>query len=207
MAMTSLRKRLRRLAKDAAPQKTHARCGSGSVQSISAVHDVIAIVEQQRAQTPEPVNTCMANVLLSAFLRFETTDCDTHADTHADLDEPVVVTCMCCYHWVSRRQYSEFVRMPLQNLFWYVKSLDFRKRRNYDARIMHRMARAVCAPGPPANYYATLFSPAELAVLREAAAGPVTEFHNVLARHYYAANGEPLFLPNADVTDAVRSAV
>ena len=68
------------------------------------------------------------------------------------------------------------------------------------------MARAICTTGVPSNYYATLFTPAELETLNQAATGAVTKFHNVLARHYYAVNSKPLFLPDAHITDAVRSA-
>lgn len=192
-------------------------CGASDFRNRRSLflRDVAAIVASQHKRFPEPVNTCMSNVLAAAGLRFEDVHGVAADEAHGaagdacpgdEHTEPVVVSCMCCYHWVCRRQFHDFVRMPLQNIYWYVKSLDFHKRRNYDARIMHRLARAVSAPTTPVNFYSTLFSAAELAVLREAADGPVTEFHAVLARHYYANNGQPIFLPDAQITDAVRSA-
>lgn len=165
------------------------------------MQDVCKLLEeQQRSGAAEPVNTCMTNIIKHAAENYVQQE---------DGSEPLVNTCMCCYHWVARRQAHRFVRFPLQNLFWYTKTLDLNKRRNYDARILHRLATALISPQGSAclqNYYATLFFEEELALFKAVAEAPVAELHLLFARHYYAQNGESLFLPDARITDAVRSA-
>lgn len=167
------------------------------------LEDVLNLVLNQHAKgIVEPVNTAMRNILSVPAPH------SPRAEGDGAEQERVVNTCMCCFHWVNKRQYNEFVRFPMQNLFWYTKSFSLLKRRNYDARILHRLARAVTQPqGPSAvhNFYITLFYEEEVALLQQVAAAPVAELHNLFARHYYEHNGSPLFLPDARVTDAVRT--
>lgn len=171
------------------------------------LQDVLDIIHDQQAKgVVEPVNTCMRNIIAQASEHFAV----TVSEGAAAEDEAVLNTCMCCYHWVARRQFKDFVRFPMQNLFWYTRSLDFHKRRNYDARIIHRLAKAVSTPQGTLhlrNYYATLFCDEELALLAVVASNPVSKLHDVFARYYFEQNNEPLFLPDAKITDAVRMAV
>jgi hypothetical protein len=159
--------------------------------------DVHAILAAQRSEGfDEPVNRWMQNILDAARMRFARVG---KAGTEATL-----VSCMCCYHWIARRQEHTVVRFPLQNLYWYTKSLDLRSRRNYDARVMHRMAGTLTHS---TNYYRALFSPEELEFLREAAAAQIADFHAVAARHFVAHNADPLFLLDELVTEAVRRSI
>ena len=171
------------------------------------LQDVSNIIQEQHDKgVVEPVNTCMRNIVRHTKEHFAA----VAGEGVAVEAEAIVNTCMCCYHWVARRQFKDFVRFPLQNLFWYTRSLDFHKRRNYDARIIHRLAQAVSSPQGMrglCNYYATLFSDEELKMLSLVASRPVSELHDLFARHYYIQNGEPLFVPNSKVTEAVRMAV
>jgi hypothetical protein len=151
----------------------------------------------------EPVNTCMMNIVTAAHARYK----QQQALAAVQQTESVVISCMCCFHWVARRQAASFVRFPIQNLYWYTKCLSFNKRRNYDARIMHRVACGiVSAHKGRLNYYATLFSEEDMAFLRKVAAAPVAALHQVAAQHYMEQNASPLFLPDAHVTDVVRAA-
>ena len=170
-------------------------CGLGAGFSRRCVFldDVRAILAAQRDEgVDEPVNRWMQNILDAAQVRFALVG---NAGTEATL-----VSCMCCYHWIARRQERTVVRFPLQNLYWYTKSMDLHNRRNYDARVMHRMAGTLTLS--TTNYYRALYSPEELEFLRAAAAAPIAEFHAVAARHYMAHNAEPLFLPDELVTEA-----
>ena len=48
---------------------------------------------------------------------------DEQGDTEADAGEDTFLdTCMCCYYWTSRREAQHVVPLPMQNLFWYVRT-------------------------------------------------------------------------------------
>lgn len=166
------------------------------------LQDVSDILERQKFHgVEESVNTCMRNLVCVAQCVF--------AQTANMTGEVVVSSCMCCYHWVARRQLHDVVRLPMQNMFWYMKNFDFHGRRNYDARILHRLAVGLSSKhGPRAmrNYYVTLFDAEELDTLARVARSPVSSLHAIMAARYYEQNNSPLFVMEASIMEAVRTA-
>lgn len=166
------------------------------------LRDVGEILERQLQHgVVEPVSTCMRNlVCVSNFVSQNTPGLE---------GEAVVNSCMCCYHWVARRQLHNIVRLPMQNMYWYVKNVDHHGRRNYDARMLHRLAVAITSPhGERAlrNYYASLFDSDELTTLQNVARAPVSDLHDIVTMHYYTHNNNSLFVTEPSIMDAVRAA-
>lgn len=162
------------------------------------VHDIL--LRQEMYGVTEPVKICMLNLVCVARYMF------TH--TSGMHGEAVVNSCMCCYHWVARRQLQPVVRLPMQNLFWYVKNFDFHGRRDYDARMLHRLAVGITSKQGRRgllNYYATLFTPEDLSTLNKVAAAPISSLHDIVAAHYYTQNNSPLFVVEASIMEAVRT--
>ena len=199
------------------PEKERACVFCGALNNTSTrsvyVSDIKSILaDQATCGVVDPINTYMNNIVDHAEkVRAEnpvteTTNNGSQSKKEVNT-EPTFTSCMCCYHWISRRQYNAFVRLPLQNIYWYTKQIEFKCRRNYDARMMHRLARCLVMPQGRLclqNYYANAFQPREIAMFAQVVECSVTGLHDIFARHFYDSSGKSLFIMDPKVMEAVR---
>jgi hypothetical protein len=81
-----------------------------------------------------------------------------HGDDN-DHANPYFNSCMCCYYWVSRRQHQNLIPLPMQNLFWYVRTLTGSEKKKCDSRLLLRLVKTITETG---NMYASFFTLDEL---------------------------------------------
>lgn len=123
-------------------------------------------------------------------------------------------SCMCCYYWVARRLKQKIVPLPMQNLLWYVRTLEGCESKRCDSRILLRLLKTVTEGE---NMYARLFHTQELAGMAaiklrslKAGAHACTQGDAVfcvkrqLAALWHANNGHSLLLGHAQAADLLR---
>ena len=70
---------------------------------------------------------------------------------------PFISCCMCCYHWIARRQNVKIIPLPMQNLVWFMVTLEWceggKSKQRCDKRILQRMASSL---SKPRNIYRSL---------------------------------------------------
>ena len=89
---------------------------------------------------------------------------------------------------VDKRPHTDYVRLLMQNTYWCVKSFDLGKRRNYDARITHRLTKALSTShgrNDLVNYFYFSFSPEEIDIIMRVAAELVSDLHEIFNEYYY----------------------
>ena len=186
-------------------------CGAGALHNFKTVsaRDVWAVCGRE-SMVKDACFRILSNLLES---------CEQFHEAYGKGEEAMVVTCMCCHHWVfrsaHRRTKARF--LPLQALRMYLVTLgEGRKpssRHVCDARILHRLSRSVVdvllvkehAAGLQ-NVYKTAFTEDEVRTLRAVAGAPVQQAHAVFALRWHLCSGGTLFVPTAGVAEAVREA-
>lgn len=184
---------------------------------------VLSILQQQHAAgINDPIVNCMRNRVFA--------DCGKQHQMHSEVEEVIASdaeedgpcdelqgtlhSCMCCYYWVARRLKQNIVPLPMQNLLWFVRTLEGCERKRCDSRILLRLLKAVTESG---NMYACLFHENELEGMaaikllsmqargRASAQGDeVFCVKKQLASLWHANNGQTLLLGHAHAADLLR---
>ena len=167
---------------------------------------VIEVLEQQQgAEVCEPVLQLMQEELAKRNL---VTD---------ESEEPLDLSCMCCYYWIERRRALLITPLPMQKLLWFVRTLCWCEK-VCDSRVLQRLVETIVEPG---NVFARLFDQAELEALQSIArechtfradSNPVrmqgvTRFcvKRSIAQLWCAQNANCLVLPHAAAADWLRT--
>lgn len=105
--------------------------------------------------------------------------------------------CINCYHWLTRS--GDSALPPVMHLKWYIYTLEHTAHKPLDKRVLRRICRALTkVHRGHRNFYATLFSPPELALLtrigedvRVHAATEIAKLHhNIVARSLFSRKRE-----------------
>lgn len=179
------------------------------VEAIVATHTSVSM--------PCPVSRMTTTLLQNARLNYtlqQNEDTMQHvaspcSHTEATIHTPCVITCMCCHHWIKRRQNLAVVPMPMQTLRWFLLTLQSCEHKRCDIRVIMRMARTIT--NNENNIYRSLFEETELCFLNNLTRSfQMTAKHRsaqikcCIARFWHAQNGHSLFLPSAAVAEFLR---
>ena len=131
--------------------------------------------------------------------------------------ETWICICMCCYHWVERRKFLAVPPLPMQNLLWFMSTLQWYDNNKSDKRILFRLTHQICKPN---NLYHACFLPEEIQGLRCIMQSfkdhqkqvelygedctPAWCIKNELAKFYQRENGNGILLPNKQLADLLR---
>ena len=138
--------------------------------------------------------------------------CSANLAASAQEDAKTVFSCCyCCYHWVDRKKHATTFMLPLQALRWHLNTLHSTTQKTFDSRVVLRLSKALVHAGSAArgggNYYLSLFTPPEQALLREIVETRVEAIPDTIARFYFRQNGSPLFLTSAKSAESVRASM
>lgn len=173
---------------------------------VTSMQDQLSFVHR------DSVSTAVQNILKASADVF-------HAYGSTD-DDARVVACMCCQHWINRRNErmsrgrADRTVLPLQALMQYVRTLQIhsnavssdKKAVALDARVVSRLVSTLTqdVDGRPRNYYLTLFDENERRLFYEMRSDRESNIHRLLARHYHSANANTPFFHSPNVAEAVR---
>ena len=76
---------------------------------------------QHAAGIDEPVVHLMRNILAAEMHKAELSG---REDDNTEDVGSTLHSCMCCYYWVARRMKQKIVPLPMQNLLWFVRTLE-----------------------------------------------------------------------------------
>lgn len=124
-----------------------------------------------------------------------------------------ITSCMCCHHWIQRRSaLLPLPPLPMQNLLWFVLSMQWYDEKKSDKRILLRLAKEIASNEN--NIYRTLFLPEEIAALQHIVAEVTREKRLKVAKpkslkawlavNYQRDNGNSLFVPHKQLADLLR---
>jgi len=174
-----------------------------------AVAAVRALLRSQRGMEGEELHETYANLCMSvaAF----TDLAEEAAGPAADEMPPAYdnfVACSCCDHWIKRRTGRAHFLFPLQALKLHLLCLPVVAGKTKDARVVQRLAAALaCTPADaPPNFFRAAFSPAELALCAQLAAGPLGSVTETVATFVHEENAHSPFLRCAKLSEVVRGA-
>lgn len=173
------------------------------------------IVQRQiAAGMDDPIVNLLQNTLANVQRSSEPMRSAADEASESENEEDALQSCMCCYYWVMRRHKQKIVPLPMQNLLWYVRTLEGCERKRCDSRILLRLLKTITEGG---NLYACLFHTQELegmAVIKERArkvgvyaskqGDDVFCVKRQLAALWHANNGQTLMLGHAQAADLLR---
>ena len=184
-------------------------CGNSEMQ----VHKYVTsqyvknILQRQETSGITDIVLCFSQNLL----------CTVTGEYEREDRESWICICMCCYHWVERRKVLAVPPLPMQNLLWFMSTLQWYDNNKSDKRILFRLALQICKPH---NLYHACFLPEEIQGLRcimqsyedhqkELALygedfAPAWCIKNELAKFYQRENGNGILLPNKQLADLLR---
>jgi len=178
-------------------------CGGhvAGVKKVMGTEDLQEVLERQKEHLHADLlhrtthNMCSANAAASALEEVKA----------------IFSCCYCCHHWVDRKKRARTFMLPLQALRWHLNTLHRTTKKTFDSRVVLRLSRALVHPGGAArggsNYYLSLFTPPEQALLREIVETPVEAIPDAISRFYFKQNGSPLFLTSAKSAESVRASM
>lgn len=147
-------------------------CGDYDLTLFKAIPhaDIQKILDMQRsAGIKEPILTFCQNLIQEILKHiYKQKQEQQKVQVNNDADDlenfvPFIHCCMCCYHWIARRQDVEIVPLPMQNLLWFTVTLEWceggKSKQRCDKRVLQRMIKALAKPH---NIYRSLFSAREL---------------------------------------------
>lgn len=189
------------------PQHSCIFCGSmhmATYKNIST-QQVEAIVATHKAVSLE----CPVSNLTTTLIDNTRRNYIREAASEDAFDEPCVITCMCCHHWIKRRQRQAIVPLPMQTLRWFLLTLQSCEHKRCDIRVMLRMARTITTNY--ANIYRSLFESTELEFLhyltssyKNSSRHSSDQIKCCIARFWHSQNGHTLFLPSASIAELLR---
>lgn len=164
---------------------------------------------QHAAGIDEPIVHLMRNILAAELHKAELSE--KEEENTEDVGS-TLHSCMCCYYWVARRMRQKIVPLPMQNLLWFVRTLEGCESKRCDSRLLLRLVKTVTESG---NMYARVFDARELegmAAIKELAlrANGGRQGEDVfcvkkqLAALWHAHNGQSLLLGHAQAADLLR---
>ena len=178
----------------------------------SFVQDIVK--RQVAAGIDEPIVNLLRETIAEKQRKADRTTGAADEGSECEDDEEALHSCMCCYYWVVRRQKQKIVPLPMQNLLWYVRTLEGCESKRCDSRILLRLLKTITESG---NMYARLFHTQELEGMaaikqhaRRAAVHGNTQGNDVfcvkrqLAALWHANNGQSLLLGHAQAADLLR---
>lgn len=122
----------------------------------------------------------------------------------------VATTCMCCHHWVTRRQKQAITPFPMQNLHWFIKTLRCCENTRCDIRVITRMV--CCISRHKKNHYRSLFLPAELDLMKSLTSlcknkpkPSIDTLKFLIGKFWHAQNNNTIFLPSAAIAELLRA--
>ena len=133
--------------------------------------------------------------------------CDDEAATPSNY----VNCCICCFHWITRRQERPITLLPMQNLLYFMLAVTSAEDNKCDKRVLNRLTKSL--GDEPDNVWRSIFSSHELEAIecinnkRQKCLRDQDVFcvKRELAAFYHAQNGGSILLASSAITDLIRS--
>ena len=201
-----------------------------------STREVMSIVDRQlQAGMADPAVVLLKNSMQSAELRFQEDEhegrpgplpgaskpsrdgepedgSETRDDEeHAAAEGKGVHSCICCFHWINRRQDRPITLLPMQSLLYFMLAVTSCDDKKCDKRVLNRLTKSI--GGERDNFWRSMFSRQELKAIeyinqkRESCLRTGDEFciKREFAAFYHAQNGGGMLLASSSITDLIRS--
>ena len=111
--------------------------------------------------------------------------------------------CINCFHWMTRS--GRDALPPVMHLRWYIYTLQNTRHKPLDKRVLRRICRALTKVHRCySNFYATLFSPSELALIARIGENVQVHATTEIARLHHALVARSLFSHNREAVHFCR---
>ena len=158
--------------------------------------------EHPRSETSDDDGTCNPE-----DPRSETSDDNEHAAAQGNY----VHSCICCFHWINRRQDCPITLIPMQSLLYFMLTVTSSDHKKCDKRVFNRLTKSIGEEQD--NFWRSIFSCQELKAIeyinqkRESCLHTGDDFciKREFAGFYHVQNGGGILLASSSITDLIRS--